>query len=274
MIHRYPTSVANALTDDALRSPVLPDLATYRQDVDTCDMDLEPAIHVDQLERLFTHAAESDLDKFETDAWLAPRLHYALRLPRRLAADRGLWTWLATEYAHPYVLNRWGGAENLQWRYMGPLTRNAVSRLWWAAELTRNGPDYSVTPHSVRRAGTAQYALELKYTWYRPAVIAFVRVAEGLGANEPLSFEATKRLSVRVNALTVLKPVEAVGFDPLAGEDDQDFDWYRHRPAFEEIVDAELPRGPDDSHASPEAIEALTDWFGELATMGDERAEG
>jgi len=33
------------------------------------------------------------------DGWLAPRLHWALRLSRAEAADRGLWQWIAVRYS-------------------------------------------------------------------------------------------------------------------------------------------------------------------------------
>lgn len=267
MIYRYRTSVADALTEDVLAAPVLPDLSGYREEIQTDDLQFRPDVHVDLLKRLFVHAADLGLDPFETDAWLAPRLHFALRIPRRLASDPGFWSWVAVEYGRPYVQLRWGDKQNVQWRYTGPLTRNAISRLWWAAELTRNGPDYSVAPHSVRRAGTAQYAFELKYSWYRPAVIGFVIVAEGLDDGPQLSFEETKRLSTRINALTVLKPVEAVGFDALSGEDAWDFDWYQHRPSFDEVIKDELPRGPNDGRASAEAIDDLAAWFRALARL-------
>src|SRR4051812_8125011 len=42
-------------------------------------------------------------DRATADRWLAPRVHYALRLTRNVASDRGIWEWLAVRYAdHTY----------------------------------------------------------------------------------------------------------------------------------------------------------------------------
>jgi hypothetical protein len=267
MLYRYARAVATVLTNDALTASVLPDISSFQEELDTSDLDFTPDVQGDLVERLFAHSLEMYLDRLQTDAWLAPRLHYALRVPRRVAGDSGFWTWVATRYGRDYLAHRWEGAKNLEWRYTGTLTRNGISRLWWAAELTRNGPDYSVVPFSVRNATTAQFALELKYSWYRPAVIAFVRVAEGVDGQPALNSVQTKTLSTRINALTVLRPVEAIGFDPRAGEEDYDADWFRHRPAFEEVAATDLPRGPNSGLASPEAIAALTEWFRQLAAL-------
>lgn len=81
-------------------------------------------------------------DRAGSDRWLAPRLHYALRLSRAEAADPDLWAWFSIRFLD-YVEWRWSGkngtADN---RFRGPIHKQAFSRLWWGAELFRNGPDY------------------------------------------------------------------------------------------------------------------------------------
>ena len=81
----------------------------------------------------------------ESDAWLAPRVHATLRLTRREAADRMVWAYLANAVTPEYVQWRWLGktgtvAEN---RFDGAVNKQALARLWWGAELFRNGPDYA-----------------------------------------------------------------------------------------------------------------------------------
>lgn len=80
-------------------------------------------------------------DRVMSDAWLAPRLHWALRLTRRQAAGKDLWLWFALRHSD-YVSWRWGVAapEN---RWIGPVNKQAFARLWWAAELLRTAGDYS-----------------------------------------------------------------------------------------------------------------------------------
>src|SRR5690348_3937505 len=50
-------------------------------------------------------APTKDEERSRADAWLAPRLHAALRLTRREAADRGVWNYLALVQLDDYV--RW-----------------------------------------------------------------------------------------------------------------------------------------------------------------------
>lgn len=88
--------------------------------------------------------AESDWDdRTLSDRWVAPRVHYALRLLRSEAADRGVWQWLALRYSW-YVEWRWSGPDGTiaDDRWWGPIHKQALARLWWGAEVFRDGPDY------------------------------------------------------------------------------------------------------------------------------------
>src|SRR5690349_5484270 len=51
----------------------------------------------------------------ESDRWLAPRVHYALRLTRSEASDRETWHWLARNSWADYVRWRWsdGGKKEI-----------------------------------------------------------------------------------------------------------------------------------------------------------------
>lgn len=82
-------------------------------------------------------------DRTESDRWLAPRVHYALRLFRSEAADRGVWQWIALRYPW-YVDWRWVGQDGTvaEDRWWGPIHKQAFARLWWGAEIFRDGPDY------------------------------------------------------------------------------------------------------------------------------------
>ncbi len=149
--------------------------------------------------------------------------------------------------------------------------RNALSRLWWGAELVRNGPSYENVSYVFRRTRTAQWVLELDYSRYRPAPIAFVRVAEGIRDDEqPLSDDRMRALSKRVNALLTLHALEAMGLHEM--EEDIDLDWYRHRPELSEITSEALPTGPQDGFVSEDAIAPLEEWFRTLAGVSLEHS--
>ena len=82
-----------------------------------CDLDL-----VKQL----AQKAANFLPPEQMDPWLAPRLHAALRVPRRIATDEGMWAWLAFN-CQPFVEARFRkGKERVHpWRFRGAWSRNA-----------------------------------------------------------------------------------------------------------------------------------------------------
>jgi len=209
--------------------------------------------------------ARSDSEKNELDAWFAPRLHAALRIPRRIAGSREFWRWIGLDIGRPLVEARFGqnGAVR-QWRYTGLHLRNAMSRLWWGAELIRNGASYREVPSVFSRTRTAQFALELGYSRYKPAAIAFVRVAEGLDGGPVLNDEQMKRLSRVVNALLSARVLESCDFGtPAPGLDEK---WLSTSADAEALVNGDLPVGPDDGGIPEAAIETLATWFRALAS--------
>jgi uncharacterized protein DUF6339 len=222
---------------------------------------LDEAMSVDTelLTGLLEYALDLEMEKDgELDQWLAPRVHFALRLPRRIAGDRGFWTWLTLKIGMRYTLHRWGSGENVtMYRYTGDFKRNALSRLWWFAEMARNGPSYADVQNVLRDASTAQYAMELKYSMYRPAVIAFGRVA----AERTLGFEQLKSLSKRINAYLSLRSLEAMGL--AEGDGARDAGWWSERPILKEVIGNDI-QGPQDAYAAPKAIEELAKWFNTL----------
>lgn len=82
-------------------------------------------------------------DRATSDRWLAPRIHYALRLFRVEAADKGVWQWTALRYPW-YVEWRWSDRDGViaNDRWWGPVHKQAFARLWWGAEIFRDGGDY------------------------------------------------------------------------------------------------------------------------------------
>jgi hypothetical protein len=82
-------------------------------------------------------------DRTTSDRWIAPRIHFSLRLFRTEAADRGTWQWIALRY--PWYLDwRWADPDGkvADDRWWGPIHKQALARLWWGAEIFRDGPDY------------------------------------------------------------------------------------------------------------------------------------
>ena len=64
---------------------------------------------------------------------------------RQLGGDEGVWTWLSLNVPD-WSLARWKSSSGRATGYeqwFGNATSNALGRLYWAAELMRNGSDYS-----------------------------------------------------------------------------------------------------------------------------------
>lgn len=115
------------------------DPGDYVTDFPGREIDVEPLVNViEEAMRRFPVKRE------ESDAWLAPRVHHVLRLTRREAARRGAWAWLAVVVVPHYVHWRFPGKKGVTDvdRFLGREDKNAVGRLWWGAELMRDGGDY------------------------------------------------------------------------------------------------------------------------------------
>lgn len=227
----------------------------------TADAHVDIALVKRILERGLQKLESEELELTTTlDQWLAPRMHSALRIPRRLAGDMGFWSWMVVEVGREYTWIRW--RENkprpTMYRYTGDFKRNALARLWWFPEMSRNGPDYSPIRSVLRDPSTAQYALELRYSMYRPAVIAFGNTA----VKEDLGFAALKDLSKRANAYLSLRALEAIGLD--SANETKDRDWWNDTPTEGELIgDGDLA-GPRDNFASVDAVEQIGSWLGSL----------
>ena len=203
------------------------------------------------------------------DSWLAPRLHCAIRLPRRSATDQRLWAWLAM-LNHKYIevrFSRRDGRPFKNWRYNGELLRNGLSRLWWGAEMTRNGPDYRAVGLCFSGVRTAEFALELRYSWNRPAAIAFCRVVTGADGGHRLADKAKKKLSTTLRVLLALRALEASATEELDDAEEFDEEWAAHIPNLEQLRSASLEelRGPKSGTVPEERITELVSWFREVA---------
>jgi len=167
------------------------------------------------------HQAIDDVERrfqsFDTaiDAELAPRLHRALPLTRREAADVGVWRFLTVVARPDFVRHRW---ENRSWstmrtRFLRPGTRpdsNALCRLWWMAEHTRAESDYSLTARVLRSQSLANAIFVRSLSFYRPAVVALVDTLEDRRADE------LERTMVRLTRWLGVTPLEGLSSEDIS----------------------------------------------------------
>jgi hypothetical protein len=173
----------NRVTPDFLIGAVELDLPDYIVKFERMT-DLEPLIRV--IEAVMSKD-EFRQNRQVSDAWLAPRVHAALRLTRREAADRRVWAWLAVVSFPKYV--RWrfpGDGENgtAVKRFFGRQRDHAIARLWWGAELTRNGSDYSPTTAAFKNQDVPNTWFALKAFEHRTTAIAACRVLSTMSSNQ------------------------------------------------------------------------------------------
>jgi hypothetical protein len=211
-----------------------------------------------------------DAARTDADAWLAPRLHATMRMTPAEAANPGLWNFLALAVAPDFVLWRHmpsGEAPRKvnSARFVGPHYSQAFARLWWAAEMFRDGPDYSPAEIACRNQDMTNTALRLAVIDHKPTALALVRVLEGMAD------EGATRLGDRVNALctAVNTAGSTLMYEVIAPDDAPD-----HYALAHWIDDAEsapavpwdrLPGGPDDGTARRSSCEVLSRMFERFA---------
>lgn len=172
-------------------------------------LELEPSgIRVDlgdldeALEEIMGVYSRYDAD---IDAAAAPAVHRHIDIPRRVAADSSVWHYLAVVRYPDFVRYRWEFSTKnaMTEKFLGAGTdiySNALHRLWWIAELTCDGDDYSLTEEALSNQTLANKIFDRWFARYQPAAMVCTRTLVG----EPTEVvdEVTRRFN---HALTNLQ---------------------------------------------------------------------
>ncbi|MFJ2814298.1 DUF6339 family protein [Streptomyces sp. NPDC087294] len=207
-------------------------------------------------------------DRTGADAWLAPRLHATLRLTRREAADKRLWNHLALAVAPDYVAWRHLSEPTAKRperriaaeRFRGVADRQCFSRLWWAAELFRNGPDYEPVEAACGNQDLVHTVLRMELIDHRPTAQALVRLLKNgqvTTGREANGLTAAINTAGATLTYDVLAPDEPRDPAPLRA-------WIAEAGSALPVGRHELPEGPDEEPVPQESVTALTDYFAEL----------
>lgn len=197
------------------------------------------------------------------DSWLAPLLHSTLRLTRREAADSGIWNYLALRVAPDYVFWRHpprppSSIVN-RGRFSGSFHSQAFARLWWAAELFRDGPDYRPVVLACSNQDMLNTVLRLDVILHRPTAQAILRL---LSTGVVKTGREVNALAQAVNAAGSTLMYESLASDVLQ-DADACRDWIEDLAGVLVPYDS-LPDGPDDGRVPGQAVNALTPLFEEL----------
>ncbi|MEL5958753.1 DUF6339 family protein [Streptomyces sp. CLV115] len=229
------------------------------------------------LRELLTEAMRRFADTAPTasDAWLAPRLHYTLRLTRAEASDTSLWNFIGLCLAPDYVQWRWGRGESGREvgqaaRFSGRWDIQCFSRLWWAAELFRDGKNYGPVELACGNQDMLNTVLRTEIIQHRPTAQALLR----------LQFRDVVRTGRDVNAAVSVANAAGVTlvYEALAPDELQDADalqdWILAAGEGPEIQYDTLPQGPCDGSVPSNSAEILTAWFEKLFADAPVRGKG
>ncbi|MFD4237079.1 DUF6339 family protein [Streptomyces sp. NPDC058542] len=201
------------------------------------------------------------------DAWLAPRLHAALRLTRREAADRRIWNYLALGVAPDYVVWRHLPAksegEQLKIavrRFRGPAYTQAFARLWWAAELFRDGPDYRPVVTACGNQEMLNTVLRMDVVDHRPTAQAMVRLLE--------RGTVTKTREANALAAAINASAATLVYDVIAPDVERDGtplrEWVDAAESAPAVPRRDLPIGPYEEKTPERSVDVLVGHFAEL----------
>ncbi|MFI7125718.1 DUF6339 family protein [Nonomuraea sp. NPDC050153] len=215
---------------------------------------------LDEAMKRFTPA-----ERTSADTWLAPVLHSTLRLTRREASDSRIWNYLTLGLAPDYVywrhLSRGNPPTVSRTRFSGPFHSQAFARLWWAAELFRDGPDYAPVVVACGNQDVLNTVLRLDVILHRPTAQAIIRL---------LTTDVI-RTGRQVNALAqaVNTAGSTLSYEARAPDAPRDMDAYRDW--IEELTGVlvpydSLPIGPPDGRARSASVDTLATLFKQLFT--------
>jgi hypothetical protein len=169
-------------------------------------------------------------------------------MTRAEAAETGVWNFLALVVAPDYVVWRHSAQQSpsgeptmaTSGRFTGVHYNQALARLWWAAELFRDGEDYGPAELACGNQDVLNTLLRLDVIDHRPAARAVIRLIE----------EGIIRTGRDVNGLA--SAINVAGstllYDWLAPDDppeiDDLYEWIRDADSVPPVPWESLPDGP------------------------------
>jgi hypothetical protein len=167
------------------------------------------------------------------------------------------------EYAPGFVRWRWsrpekGSVPGLE-RFDGDDKKQTFARLWWTAELCRNGRDYGPVVDAFKYqefVNSCVGATVLSH--HRPAVQALLQAVLSAPEGFPTGGDAVRALTPALNSVATTQLLDAIGYDPNPYDGSARGRWRREADDhYASRFFDELPEGPDDEPVPLAAIEAI-----------------
>ena len=178
------------------------DLGPYLQHTGI-EVDLTPVS--EEIEQIKDEHEPNDA---KIDQRLAPVIHKTLDLSRREAAIEGIWHYLTILEYPKFVHHRWKGTSDIRGKFLDGGTNiysNALHRLWWIAEITREGNDYHRTEEIFEMQELANDVADRWFARYQPVTYACVdtlkkdQIDDLAPANTAIVSKVTKELRERLS---------------------------------------------------------------------------
>lgn len=245
---------------------------------------LAPAISLDALEEVLEGSRprwEGSSDPAKSDGFLAPLVHASLRISPRIAAHPGFWLSLASRpLVADYLFARWRAKEDSMPalnRLNGDYSHQGFARLWWMAELLRDGHDYSFVKRGFEDQNVPNQAFRSLYFYSRPFARAFVEAVNVYHNNDKAKEVKGKRVdqsAKAVNAALGTVLLESICVDGTGGSTDWTT-WTNTTPTSDEINEwlaGKLPLGPKGGVVSQSDLRRARRWMDEFYREWDPAA--
>lgn len=261
ILHTASHGARRLVTDEMLGTRSRPDISSFAEPV-------EPTVDLTNLTELLAEglrrwASGAFANPGQFDAWMGPRLHASLRLPRRLAADRDVWLHLGLTVGFDYTYARFGPVPERS-RFTGGRDKHALGRLWWTTELFRNGPDYESCLVALGNQDIVNTIVRIDAAHHRPTCLAVARVRRREDRTSAMTGREANALSTAINCTATTLMLANLGPDAPTAPDNV-ASWIAEADAFniQDYYDA-LPEGPDEERVPDSSIDPLVELFTEL----------
>jgi len=256
ILQRLQPQFRDKLTEGFLNGSESLDLSAFVEPADPYGYDISPLVNIIEFAMGSAFSGSRPVD---SDKWLAPRVHSALRLTRRQASDRGIWDWLATGPLRPYVRWRWETNGNVvAARYSSSdMNRQAIARLWWGAELTRNGADYSATEILFEVQDIQNVWSVARFFRNRPVAIAALRFLATFNGGKYATGDQVKTLGKAFNAILTTTVLDSVSAGPEVDVTALR-EWFEDEGSRDETKwQSEMPEGPPEQKFDEEDVQRV-----------------
>ena len=198
------------------------------------------------------------------EQWIAPRLHNSLRLTRHEAGQADIWNYLAL-YFSDYIRHRWMNptknniAEYL-FRYVTK-DRHQIAKLWWIAEVTRNGSTYHEDGGIVNADFIQQVlgVLDSRFQLTNLAVLSMQHDVLGDGVYEA-NGNWNRAIQMSIRKKVAPQPITSKATIDL--NIDNYRSWLKEKPKLTNCrFGSELPLAAEDFNYSVEQINEIVDWI-------------